>query len=191
MALLFPATLFFSKAVVAALPQEGGGMSSLLEFRPGAMIWTWVAFLVALPFMWKFIFGPISKALASRDQQMEDAIEAANEAQKKAEEQVNSAREELEHARVDARKMVQEATDRAERQAAQALDDAKEEAKRQLDKARQDIDAEKRRALLEIRREVVDLTIASTEKILRKDIDDDVHRQMVEDFLGGLEKVGN
>ena len=171
--------------------QEGEGLTKLLEFRPGAMIWTWIAFLVALPFMWKFIFGPISKALATRDQKVEDSIAAANEAQKKAEEQVAAAKGELEHARADARKMVQEATERAERQAAQALAEAREEANRHLEKAREDIESEKRRALLEIRREVVGLTIASTEKLLRRDVDDSAHRQMVEEFLGGIEKVGS
>ena len=178
---------------LTALPvqEEGGGLSSLLDFRPGAMIWTWIAFLVALPFMWKFIFGPISKALASRDQKVEDAIKAANAAQKAAEEQVASAKAELHNARADARKTVQEAVERAEAQADAALAKAKVEAQRQLEKAREDIDAEKRRALLEIRREVVDLTIASTEKILRRDVDDEAHRQMVEGFLGDLEKVGN
>lgn len=170
--------------------QEGEGLTRLLEFRPGAMIWTWIAFLVALPFMWKFIFGPISQALQSRDQKVEDAIAAAHAAQKKAEEQVVAAKQEMEHARADARKTIQEATERAERQAAQALAEARAEANRQLDKAREDIESEKRRALLDIRREVVDLTIASTEKILRRDVDDGAHRQMVEEFLGGMEKVG-
>ncbi len=179
--------------VLTALPaqEQGGGLSSLLEFRPGAMLWTWIAFLVALPIMWKFIFGPISKALAARDQKVEDAITAANAAQKAAEEQVASAKAELDNARADARRTVQEATERAEAQAAQALAKAKAEAQRQLEKAREDIAVEKRRALLEIRREVVDLTIASTEKILRREVDDEAHRQMVEGFLGDLEKVGN
>ena len=186
-----PNWLVVSWAAWSVAAQEEGGLSGLLEFRPGAMIWTWIAFLVALPLMWKFIFGPISVALASRDQKVEDAIKAANAAQKAAEEQVVSAKAELEHARSDARKMVQEATGRAERQADEALAKAREEAQLQLEKARQDIDAEKRRALLEIRREVVDLTIASTEKILRRDVDDEAHRQMVEGFLGDLEKVGN
>ncbi len=174
---------------LALAQEEVRDLGSLLEFRPGAVFWTWVAFLLALPIMWKFIFGPISQGLANRDQKLEDAIRSANQAQKKAEEQVAAAKGELEQARADARAMVQEATARAERQAADALADAKEEAGRQLDKAREDIQAEKHRALLEIRREVVGLTIASTEKILRRDVDDEAHRQMVQDFLGDLEKV--
>ena len=52
-----------------------------------------------------------------------------------------------------------------------------------MDKARQEIDAAKRRALMEIRAEVVDLSIASASKILQTDVDDAAHRKLVEDFL--------
>ena len=41
-----------------------------------------------------------------------------------------------------------------------------------------------REPLVEIRQEVVNLTIASTSKILRQDVDDDAHRRLVDDFLG-------
>ncbi len=171
--------------LTTAIADEGGDFNPF-EFAPGATFWTWVIFLGSLPLMWKFVFGPITRALADRDQAVVDAARAADDARLKAEEAVAQAREEREQARAEARKMVAEATARAERQAQEAQKTAQAEADRMLQKAREDIDGEKRRALVEIRREVVELTIASTGRLLQKEVDDDAHRELVNRFLGEL-----
>lgn len=172
-------------SLLPAFPVAAEGFNPF-EFVPGAAFWTWVIFLGSLVPMWKFVFGPITKALADRDARVEDAIQAAAEARRKAEEQMAAARADLERARADAKRMVDEATARAERQAHEALARAKEEADRQLRKAREDIAAEKQKALAEIRKEVVDLTIESTGRLLRRSVDDEAHRKVVADFLRSL-----
>lgn len=168
-----------------AAAAEGGGFNPF-EFAPGAAIWTWIAFLLALPLMWKFVYGPITKALADRDLKLEDAIRSAEEARRKAEEQVAAARKELDAARVESQRMVQEAVARAERQGQESLREAKNEADRQLRRARETIEAEKQKALVEIRKEVVDLSIASAKRILGREVDDAAQRKMVQEFLTGV-----
>ena len=177
-------------AVLAVLAEEGKQFNPF-EWAPGATFWTWVIFLASLPVMWKFVFGPITHALAARDQAVVDAAAAADEARKRAEEAVAQAQAEREEARAEARRMVQEATARAERQAQEAQKAARAEAERQLEKAREEIEAEKRKALLEIRNEVVELAIHSTGRLLRADVDDDAHRSMVASFLAEIEKRNN
>jgi len=172
-----------------AMPSEGG--FNPFEWAPGAAFWTWVIFFVSLPVMWKFVFGPITKALAARDQQVIDAAQAADDARVQAEQAVAQARTEREEARNDGKRMVQEATTRAERAAQEAQRSAKSEADRQLQKAREEIEAEKRRALEEIRREVVGLAIASASKILQQQVDDKANRELVTGFLTELEKRKN
>lgn len=56
-------------------------------------MWTWIAFLVALPLMWKFVYGPITSALEDRDRKVDDAIKAAESARKQAEEQAVKAQD--------------------------------------------------------------------------------------------------
>jgi len=178
-------------ALLFMIPAEGGGGFNLFQWQPGAAIWSLVIFIGALPFMIKFVFGPIIRALDERDKKVEAAATAAEDARRAAEEAVENAAREREEARAEARQMVQAAQARAERQAQDALEAAKAEADRQLEKAREDIESEKRRALLEIRQEVVDLAIASAGRILEKDVDDDAHRTMVSGFLQGMEKRSN
>ena len=168
---------------------EGGGFNPF-EFVPGAAVWTVLIFVLALVPMWKFVFGPITKALDDRDRKVEDALAAAERARKAADDQMTATRDELDKARQEARQMVHEATARAERQAQEALARARTEAERQMQQARQEIEAQKRKALEEIRREVVDLALGSAGAILKRDVDDEAHRRLVGEFLAAAPNAG-
>ena len=170
----------------------GGGdeprpLNALLDFAPGAMIWTLIAFGVGFAFMWKFVYGPITKALEARDQKVEDAILAAEKARKDAEAQMAQAKAELVKAQENAKRMVEEAMSRAERQAAEAVRIADERAKQELQKARDTIAAEKRQALQEIKAFAVDLTISAAGKLLKHEVDAQKNRPLVQQFVAAAE----
>lgn len=170
-------------------PDEQRPLSALLEFAPGAMVWTFIAFGVGLIFMWKFVYGPITIALENRDQKVEDSIKAAEVARLQAEAQMDKAKGELADAQANAKRMVEEAMSRAERQAAEAVRAADERAKAELQKARDTIAVEKQQAVQEIRAIAVDLTIAATGKLLQQEVDAAKNKPLVEQFVQGAEKA--
>jgi F-type H+-transporting ATPase subunit b len=167
---------------------EPRSLGVLLEFMGGATLWTWLAFLLALPLMWKLVYGPITKALEDRDKKVDDAIAAAETARKAAEDQVAAAKVELDKARTEARGMVEQALARAERQGQEALKVAEEKAKAQLTRASEQIAAEKHAALQEIRAHVVELSIAAAGALLKKKVDDASSKQLVADFVASAGK---
>ena len=87
------------------------------------------------------------------------------------------------------------------RKAAESLqDDSKAQATQQREElmaaARRDIQAETRRSLDEIRKEVANLTVLATEKVTRKSLTGDDQKRLVEDALSevdfsALSKEGN
>jgi len=160
------------------------GLGPLLELKVGAWLWTWLAFLIGLPVMWKMVYGPITKALDARDQKVEDAIVAADVARKEAEAQMAAAKAELQKAQEHGRRMVEDAMARAEKQAAEAVRLADERAKAELQKARETIAAEKRQALQEIRAVAVDLAIGAAGKLLQHEVDAEKNRPLVQQFIG-------
>jgi F-type H+-transporting ATPase subunit b len=170
-------------AVLLLAGEDPGGGFNPFEFATGATLWTWAAFLVALPLMWKFVYGPITKALEERDDKVERALKAADEAQRRADEQLRQGKAELDQARAEAKRMVEEAVDRAERQGREALAAARAEAERQTQKAREEIAAEKRKALVELRTEAVDLAIRAAGHLMQSKVDDDAQRRLVQQFL--------
>ncbi len=164
-----------------------GGFNPLTE-QWGVLFWTWLIFLVSLPFMWKVVFGPIAKALKDRDQRAEDAIARAEEAKAAAERARSETEARLEEAREEARRQIQAARERAEAQHQELLAKAKEEAARERDRAADEIRAEKQRALAEIRDEVVDLTLTASAKLLGREIRDEDQKSFVQGFVREAER---
>jgi F-type H+-transporting ATPase subunit b len=56
-----------------------------------------------------------------------------------------------------------------------------------MDRTRRDIEAETKRALDEIRKEVANLTVIATEKVTRKSLTPDDHRRLIEEALGEVD----
>ena len=169
---------------------EGGEEESsnfLVSPDVGLMIWTVLAFLVALFILRKYAFPQISAALEKRQHLIEESIDSAERTKAEAEEILAEYRERLKEARAQAEEIVTRARKNGEAAERQAAEQAAELREEQLERARKDIEAETQRALQEIRREVADLTVAATERVTRKSLTEDDQRRLVEDALSVLD----
>ncbi|MCY3003272.1 MAG: F0F1 ATP synthase subunit B [Planctomycetota bacterium] len=164
----------------------GGGLDPFDPAGFGGMLWTWVIFLAALPFMWKVVMGPIAKALEARDEQAARAIGEAE----KAREETAKARAEVEsklaEARAEAAKLVAEARERATAVERQITDEANARGVRMVAEAQAAIHAERDKALAAIREEVVDLSMAGARAVLGRNVGADDDRRLVSDMVGKL-----
>jgi F-type H+-transporting ATPase subunit b len=153
----------------------------------GLMIWTVLAFLIALFVLRKYAFPQISAALEKRQHLIEESIDSAERTKAEADEILAEYRERLKEARVQAEEIVTRARKNGEAAERQAAEQAAEIREEQLERARKDIQAETARALQEIRREVADLTVAATERVTRKSLNEEDQRRLVEDALSELD----
>jgi F-type H+-transporting ATPase subunit b len=180
--------------ITAALPiaaaSDGGEEESsnfLVSPDVGLMIWTVLAFLVALFILRKYAFPQISAALEKRQHLIEESIDSAERTKAEADEILAEYRERLKEARAQAEEIVARARKNGEAAERAAAEQAAEIREEQLERARKDIQAETARALQEIRREVADLTVAATERVTRKTLTGDDQRRLVEDALSELD----
>jgi F-type H+-transporting ATPase subunit b len=88
---------------------------------------------------------------------------------------------------VQADEILARARKAADAQEAAALSEARTKREELLEQTKRDIEAETRRAIQEIRKEVADLTILATEKVTRKTLTDDDQRRLVEEALSELD----
>ena len=153
----------------------------------GLMIWTVLAFLVALWVLRKYAFPQISAALEKRQHLIEESIETAQRTKDEADQILAEYRERLKEARAQAEDIVARARKSGEAAERQSLEQAKELREEQLEQARRDIQAETQRALQEIRKEVADLTVAATERVTRKTLNEEDQRRLVEEALSELD----
>jgi F-type H+-transporting ATPase subunit b len=166
---------------LAAKDDSGG--SFLVSPNVGLMIWTLLAFGTTLFLLNKLAFPRIAEALDKRRRVIEESIEHAEQSKREADELLEEYRARLREAREQADDIVHRARQSSERFAEESKTEAKHQREEMMEQTRRDIEQETRRALGEIRREVADLTIAATEKVMRKSLDEDDQKRLVEEAL--------
>jgi len=141
-----------------------------------------IAMIVFVWFCMKFIWPPLLEAIEERQAKIEEGLAAAD----KGEEKLAAAKAEAEEIVSDARKQATGILDQAHARANEIVAEGKaagtKERDRQLEAAKAEIEQETNRAREELRGQVSAIAIASAEKILRREIDDKQH----EDILGKL-----
>ena len=163
--------------------EESGGGSFLVSPGLGLMIWTLVLFLITMYVLKRFAFPKIGEALDKRANAVRENLEASERQRQEADELLNEYRARLKEAREQADDIVARARKSAERAVADANDEGKARREELVSAARKDIEAETRRSLEQIRREVADLTVLATEKVTRKSLDGEDHRRLVDEAL--------
>lgn len=163
---------------------EGGDFNPMDAGGAGGLLWTWIIFALALPFMWKVVMGPVTTALASRDEQAFSAIASAERASSEAEKARADIEVKLGEAQASAAKMMAEARERAETREVEILEQAKKDAEDLRVRAQAEIETAKEQALSAIRAEVVELTVSAAGQVLKRRVDSDDDRRLVGELVG-------
>jgi len=166
---------------VALLAAGDGKFNPLDPNGAGNLIWTLLIFLLALPFMWKMVFGPISAALLERDSKANEAVNAAQAASEQAERSRAEVEVALGNANAEAKKIVAAATARAETRERDIVENAKNEA--MITSARTSIEAERDKAVATIRGEVVDLSLKAATEVLGRKVDGEDDKRLAESII--------
>lgn len=166
-----------------ALASEGGGFNPLDPEYGGVAVWTWLIFLISLPFIWKVVMGPVTKALEARDEAAAKAIVDAQAAKSGAEAARAEVEAKLGEARTQATRIVEEARLRAEAREKEILDNARRESLALSQRAQGEILAAQDKALAQIRAQVVDLSLSAAGSVLRRKVDASDDRRLVEELV--------
>lgn len=142
-----------------------------------------INFLLLLYLLNRFLFKRVLAILDERSQRIQKGLEDA-EAAKRDRELARAEREAaLDEARKEAQAMVARANKMADDARTQILTEARTQAEQVSAKAREEIAAEKDRALAEIRTQVADLALFAAGKLVKREMDEPMQRQLVEEFL--------
>lgn len=183
-------TLLRSLVLVAvagtpALAQEAHKVD-LLSPNYGLMVWTLVIFLILLFVLSKFAFRPIIAAVEAREQALEDAINSAKRDREEAALLLAQHRASLDASRGEGQKLIADARATAERVRTELVEQAHAEQAKMLERARAEIDAERAKAIAELRKEAVDLAIMGAGKVIGQNLDREANRKLVESFLASV-----
>jgi F-type H+-transporting ATPase subunit b len=175
--------------MLAAEAGEGGGAPTPFAVNSGLFIWTWVVFAALLVLLYKYAFPAILKATEERERAIAKHLDEAEKANHEAKSLLEENRKLLATARTQAQTMMAEAKAAAEREHTVSLEKTRQEQDDLLARARRDITAERDKALAELRREAVDLSLAAATKLIGQRLDSGSDRALVEGYIASLEKA--
>ncbi len=139
-----------------------------------------LSFAVFVWFTMKYVWPPLVTAMDERKAKIAEGLAAAERGQHEQELAEKRAKETL----IEAKQQAAEIKAGAEKQAVmiieEARDKAKEEGGRQLAAAQAEIEQETNKAREALRAKVAELAVMGAEKILRKEINADAHKDIVE-----------
>lgn len=145
-----------------------------------------LTFAVLIWVTMKFIWPPLNAAIEERQRKIAEGLAAADNSQKALEQAQHSADSVVRDARTKANEIIEQAHQRANQIVEQAHTEAVATANRQKDAAQAEIDAAANRAREELRSQVASLAVTGAEKVLRREIDANAHRALLDELAGQL-----
>src|SRR5881227_425458 len=167
------------------LVQEG-------EFTPfsintGLIFWTLVVFGVLLVVLWRLGWPALLKTVEERERRIQQQLEEAERSRAEAARLLEEHKRTIATAKAEAQEILAKAKAVADKERETLLAKARQEYEQLLERARHEIDAEKEKAIVALRREAVDLSIAAASKLLQAQLDSETNRKLVLEYLAQLE----
>jgi F-type H+-transporting ATPase subunit b len=166
--------------------------SSLASPAIGTVFWTTLIFFLLLFLLQKFAWGPIMKAVRSREDTIRNALDSAEKARE--EMKVLQADNEIiiRKAREERDKIIRDARTATERMLTEAKEKSQSEADAMVKRAKELIEREKNTAIAEVKREVASLAIEVASRVVSETLKSDAEQQkLIGRYLKEIETTSN
>ncbi len=167
---------------VAALSAEEGPAFQINLFWVIVSATTFVFFFYLIRTL---ALGGLQKTLTERRERIEQGLKDAEQARRDRESAETERIAALQEARREANEIINRAQKVASETREQDIAATRDELGRMRERAAAEIDAEKQRAIAELRAEVTDLALAAAGRVVGENMNDARQRRLVEEFLLG------
>jgi F-type H+-transporting ATPase subunit b len=161
---------------------------NILEINPGLMFWTIVTFVILVWILKKVAWGPILEALEKREKTIRDSLEEASRSREEAQKLFEKYNQKLEKAGADAQKVLEEGRALSENMKKDIVSKAREEAEEIVARGKHEIDLETEKAISEIRKQAVDLSLNAASKIVKKTLTGEDHERIVLEAINEIKE---
>ncbi|TVU71920.1 MULTISPECIES: F0F1 ATP synthase subunit B [Cobetia] len=145
-----------------------------------------IAFAVFVFFCMKYVWPPVTQALAERQKKIADGLDAASRATRDLELAQEKASETLRESKDEAARIIEQTHKRSNQMIEEARENARAEGERMVAQARAEITQEINQAKDELRGQVASLAVIGAERILESSIDEAKHRELIDKLAAEL-----
>lgn len=166
------------------IPVQGHGEIIGINATMGFVI---LNFLMLSAFLYALLWGPITGMLDDRTASIRKDIEQASASREDADKLKVRYEQALANARSEANRLRQEKIREGDAERNRIITQAREEARRLSEDAKTQVEAAVVEAKRELRKEVSGISVEIAAQILAREVDQNVHRKLIDDFLRNLE----
>ena len=158
---------------------EGGLLGINLKYLIAQIVNLVLLFIL----LYRFLFKRFLTTLDERSVRIKKGLEDAETAGKRAAEAEEVYQERIEQAGRERQAILAKAAQEAEKLKGDILTKAQEEARQLVVAARADIEREREQAMSELRKQVPDLTILATSRVIGQVLDEETQRRLINEVL--------
>ena len=159
---------------------------SQLGIEPVHLLIQILGFLVLYWLLSKFLFGPVQTMLATREEQIKSRLDEAEEKRQEMIRMRDDYEARVADIEAESRERIEEAMGQAQVARDELLSHAREQAQRIMERGHAEIQREKEKALVEIRDRVAELAVITAGQLIRRELDEPIHRQLAEEIIDGI-----
>ncbi|QBQ07265.1 F0F1 ATP synthase subunit B [Spiroplasma gladiatoris] len=143
--------------------------------------------IVIVLFLAKLVYKPFRKMVAERRRKINELLDDASSKQALANRDKKDAAKLLIKAREESKSIITSAKQEADVLKFEIIDNAKQEAQNIQEHAKQAMEFERNEAQESIRKEIIDLAFLASQKIMAKEVNKEVDKKLIEEFLDKLD----
>ena len=160
-----------------------------LGINLGYLISQIVNFTLLALLLYFVAYKPVLRMLDERSARINKGIQDAEQASRRAAEMEQEFERQMAEARREGQEIVAQATQASERAGQEILERAREESRAQIERAKEEIARERDLAMADLRRQVAELSLTISEKVLGETLDEQSQRRLIAEFLEQTEEL--
>lgn len=161
------------------LAAEGG----FTDVSIPTILWAWVSFGVTFFALKKVAWPMLQAKMEERELRIAEGLRKAEEAEKRTRELMEKQEQILEEARTEAQKFLAESRAAAENAKNDLLAAAQAEMAAQRERAKKEIGLERAKAVEELKKAAVELTLEASSRLLKREMRDEDHRRLAQEVV--------
>ena len=154
-----------------------------IEVFSSLIFWSLISFAILFFLLKRFAFPPILEVLEERENKIRSEIGDAEKLRQEAEELKADLGKELKNAHEKAQTIIQMAGDESKKLQEKSIQETQSKVRQMQNDAEQEIQITRNKLLNEIRSYTAILTMASTEKVLRRSLSDDDKKRLIDESI--------
>jgi F-type H+-transporting ATPase subunit b len=161
----------------------------ILNPMTSTIFWSIIVFVILAVLLWKFALKPINNIISRREKEIREKLDDADRKNRQARRYLEEQKEAIEDSRAESQKIIDENRNEAKKIKEEIEKKAHDRARVMIEEAMEDIGREKKRAIVQVKDEIVGIALDASRKVVSASLSKEDHKRIIEESIKELGKV--